>query len=422
MVVASEGGALEGKTITVPGCMLIYHPLGSLGSLYQAQKCIKSSVPHKRVRFAVNINDLPLEILGELLSHLSNEHPLHLRHSLFTCRRWYRAAVYHPAIWTTVAIDELYFDFFMDRPIEAGRSLIRACLERSGKHPLRLFVHCPEILYESRRLLNTAPSDPSAASTYLREALHIIGENHGVHFLRLSSLEWTFVREAIELPLIAEVFPPKLRRLHTLTINNFMLQKYRSIESTTFPWCPQLSNLRLSDHNEDVKFFPLAEFAQVTTLEYHDSFTWLRKDLDYLRRFINLRNLTLETGNNQRWTHTDLPRQVSNPLLLPVLRRLTLIGTIPKHFLMHFEAPTLHSVRVEADAWGHDSLLTFRGTRLCESMRTLKVMLEGEGWTLDLQAVLQKASSIESVVLRSKEQVQYAINVLPRLNIAWWHL
>jgi hypothetical protein len=101
--------------------------------------CTTRNVPHKRVRFAVHINDLPFEILGELLSHLANEHPLHLRHSLFTCRRWYQAAVYHPTIWTTVAIDELYFDFFMDRPIEAGCSLVRACLERSGKHPLRLF-------------------------------------------------------------------------------------------------------------------------------------------------------------------------------------------------------------------------------------------------------------------------------------------
>jgi hypothetical protein len=404
-------------------CLFIHPPLLSLGSLYQGQKCIKRSVPHKRVRFAVHINDLPLEILGELFSHLSNEHPLHLRHSLFTCKRWYQVAMYHPAIWTTIAIDELYFDFFMDRPIEAGRSLVRACLERSGKHPLRLFVHCPEILYESRRLLNTAPPHPSAASTYLREALGIIAENHGVHFLRLGSLEWTFVREALELPLIAQVFPQKLRRLHSLTINNFMLQKYRSTDSSdTFPWCPQLSKLRLSDHNEGVKYFPIAEFAQVTTLEYHDSFTWLRKDLDYLRRFINLRNLTLETGNNQGWTHTDLPRQVTNPLLLPLLRRITLIGSIPRHFLMHFEAPTLHSVRVEADACGQDSLLNFRGTRLCGSMRTLKVVLEGEAWILDLQAVLQKASSIESVVLRSKEQVQYAISVLPKLNIAWWHL
>ena len=402
--------------------MLIYYPLRSPGSLYQAQNCITKCVPHKRVRFAVNISDLPLEIIAELLSHLANEHLLHLRHSLFTCRRWYRAAVYHPALWTTVAIDELYFDFFMGRPIEAGRSLVRACLERSGKHPLHLFVHCPEILYESRRL-NTGPPDLSAPSTYLREALRIIGEvNHGVHFLRLSVLEWTFVREALELPIIAEVFPQKLRHLHTLTINNFMLQKYRPIETASFPWCPQLSKLRLSDHEESVKYFPLAEFAQVKTLEYHDSFTWLRKDLDYLRRFTLLRNLTLETGNNQGWTHTDLPRRVTNPLLLPVLRRLALIGNIPRHFLMHFEAPTLHSVRVEADAWGEHSLLSFRGTRLCGSMRTLKVGLEGEEWILDLQAVLQKASSIEGVVLRSKEQVQYAISTLPRLNIAWWHL
>ena len=332
--------------------------------------------------------------------------------------------MYHPTIWTTVAIDKLYFDFFIGRPIEVGCGLVRTCLERSRKHPLRLFVHCPEILYETHLQVagSPEPSTSPSASTYLREALRIVGENHGVHFLRLSFLEWNFVREAVELPIIAEVFPPKLRRLHTLTINNFMLHKFRSTDSATFPWCPQLSRLRLSDHEESVKYFPLAEFAQVKTLEYHDSFTWLRKDLDYLRRFSQLRNLTLETGNNQGWTHTDLPRHVNNPLLLPMLRRLTLIGSIPRHFLMHFEAPTLHSVRLEADAWGQDSLLSFRGTRLCEATRTLKVVLDGEGWILDLQAVLQKASSVESVVLRSKEQVQYALSMLPRLNIAWWHL
>lgn len=399
--------------------------MGSPAALYQARKCITRNVPHKRVRFAVSTDDLPFEILGEILSYLANEHPLHLRHSLFICRRWYRAAVLHPKIWTTVAIDELYFDFFMGRRIEAGCSLVRACVERSGKHPLRLFVHCPDLLYESRRLTAASTSDPStppSASTYLREALRVIGENHGIHFLRLGFLEWNFAREVLELPIIAEVFPQKLRHLHILSINNFMLHKFRSIDSVTFPWCPQLCKLRLSDHEESVKYFPLAEFAQVTTLEYHDSFTWLRKDIDYLRRFINLRNLTLETGNNQGWTHTDLPRQATNPLLLPVLRRLTLIGCLPRQFLMHFEAPTLHSVRVEADAWGQDSLLTLRGTRLGEAMRTLKVVLDGEGWILDLEAVLRKASSIESVVLRSRDQIQEAVSMLPKLNIAWWHL
>jgi hypothetical protein len=256
----------------------------------------------------------------------------------------------------------------------------------------------------------------------LREALHIVGENHGVHFLRLTFLEWNFVREALELAIIADVFPQKLRRLHTLSINNFMLHKFRSNDCSTFPRCPQLNKLRLSDHEENAKYFQLAEIAKVMTMEYHDSFTWLRKDLDYLRRFIHLRNLTLETGNNQGWTHTDLPREVANPLLLPMLRRLTLIGSLPKYFLMHFEAPTLHSVRVEADAWGQDSLLSFRSTRMCEVMRTLKVMLDGEGWITDLQAVLQKASSIEGVVLRSNEQILYAVSMLPKLNIAWWHL
>ena len=312
----------------------------------------------------------------------------------------------------------------MGHPIEAGCSLVRTCLERSGKHPLRLFVHCPEILYDTRHRDPESPDAPTTPSafTYLREALRIVGENHGVHFLRLAFLEWSFVRETLELAIIAEVFPQKLRRLHTLSVNNFMLRKFRSNDSTTFPRCPQLRKLRLSDHEESTKYFPLAEFAKVLTMQYHDSFTWLRKDLDYLRRFIHLRNLTLETGNNQGWTHTDLPRQVTNPLLLPMLRRLTLIGNLPKHFLMHFEAPTLHSVRVEADAWGQDSLLSLRGTRLCEVMRTLKVVLDGEGWIVDLQAVLQKASSIESVVLRSKEQIQYAVSMLPKLNIAWWHL
>ena len=313
----------------------------------------------------------------------------------------------------------------MGLPIEAGCSLVRTCLKRSGKHPLRLFVHCPEILYETSRRRDPASLDTSPtplASTYLRAALRIFGENHGFHFLRLNFLEWNFVREALELAIIAEVFPQKLRRLHTLSVNNFMLHKLRSNDSTTFPRCPQLKKLRLSDHEECTKYFPIAEFATVTTMEYHDSFTWLRKDLDYLRRFINLRNLTLETGNNQGWTHTDLPRQVNSPLLLPMLRRLTLVGNLPRHFLMHFEAPTLHSVRVEADAWGQDSLLSLRGTRLCEVMRTLKVVLDGEAWIVDLQAVLQKASSIESVVLRSNEQIQYAVSMLPKLNIAWWHL
>jgi hypothetical protein len=334
--------------------------------------------------------------------------------------------MHHPTVWTTVAIDNLYFDSFIGRPVQVGCGLIRACLERSRRHPLRLFVHCPDILYEFRhRDVDTDPPDSSPsplASTYLREALRVVGENHGVHFLRLRFLEWCFVCEPLELPIIKDVFPHKLRHLHTLSINNFMLHTLSPIESATFPRCPRLSKLRLSDHEESVKYFPITEFAQVKMLEYHDSFTWLRKDLDYLRRFIHLRGLTLETGNNQGWTHTDLPRQVSNPLLLPVLRRLTLIGSIPRNFLMHFEAPTLHSVRVEEDMWGQHSLMTFRGTRLCEAMRTLKVVLGGgEGWILDLEAVLRKASSIESVVLRSKEQVQYAISKLPRLNIAWWH-
>jgi hypothetical protein len=244
-----------------------------------------------------------------------------------------------------------------------------------------------------------------------------------VHFPRLRFLEWRFVREVVELPILADVFPRELPHLRTLSINNFMLHRFRSTDPTAFPSCPQLTRLRLSDHEESVKYFPFTESAQrVTTLEYHDSFTWLRKDLDYLRCFTYLRNLTLETGNNQGWTHTDLPRQVTSPLLLPVLRRLTLIGSVPRHFLLHFDAPMLHSVRVEADAWGQDSLLTFRGTRLCETMRTLKVVLDGEGWVVDLEAVLRKASSIESVVLRSKEQIQYAISMLPRLKITWWTL
>ena len=341
---------------------------------------------------------LPFELLGEIFSRIS-EDSLDLQYAIFVCRSWHDAVVHHANLWTNIVIGCNFLTRFRGARFRHGDAFVRLCISRSSPCPLRISVHDPEChsLYgNAKRVLS---------DEYFSLVKHVLDSNSGEPgnlFQRCRSLSWVFVNELLDVEFATRTFTStSFPALEYLTIDNlFVSDRHPGIGS---PRLPRLKEVTLIDHSETSTppFFHDDDFAKVERLTFCVTSQWMDFDVNCIRRFHNIRILTLKGEG----LYDEYVRTLNDPLgtvELSLLETLTLSGKVPHELLHLIRTPGLRKMEIEADnTKGLHSLVASQLVHLVRSLERLYVSLsEGmraASWVEELERVIAEAPSLVSV-------------------------
>ena len=338
---------------------------------------------------------LPFEILGEIFHHVvCVDGPLTLRHIIFVCKLWYTASIQHPQLWTRIFLDRPFFTYFKDTPILTTCAFLKQCLDRSGSLPLSLRLGCDDL--EEFRPSSESTLDFSVENFVDRflHLLEVMKQSDKKHIKRCESLIWRCEFECDLETQVLSIFPPQLPLLRFLSVSKFEFDF-----DSTFPHCPSLAEVELSDHHEKHAFFPDQDFARVKTLSFNNNGLWMGYDILCIARFASLETLVLSNGIRGDPEYNQTAFHADEPLLLPHLRVLTVRGTIPKDILLQLVAPSLLQLLIEDDNKGratiHDLHILIPPS--CHQIHArLSPMVKEDNpiWFWDLASLLKKLPQV----------------------------
>jgi hypothetical protein len=342
---------------------------------------------------------LPFELLGEILSHIS-EDPLNLRYAILVCRSWHNAVVHHANLWTNIILGYTFLTRFRGARLHHGDTFVRLCVSRSSPLPLHISVHGPgcKSLYE-----NVGGELYDDCFSLLK---HILDNNSGESenlFRRCRSLNWTFLRGISDVKLAAWTFiSASFLQLEYMTIQNlFISNEYHRVGSRRLP---RLKEVTLIDHSErrTPPFFHDDDFANVERLTFIVTSRWMYfDDVDCIRGFRSIRVLILkgECLYDEHVRMLDVPLKSAE---LSLLETLTLSGKVHHQVLKLIRMPGLRKLEIEADKpTGWHSLVASNLVHLVGSLERLCVSFSNDmhktSWVEELERLVAQAPLLVSV-------------------------
>ena len=333
----------------------------------------------------VGISRMTDDLLGEIFYHLCEHGPLSLRDLLFVSKRFYTVAMNNAYLWTTIALDSVFYHHFHQRPAQ-GSTFVEHCLLRSGSLPLCLYIDYSDV--------------DARAVTFILHPLEIFGKPEWRGFERCSSLIWGAKREeAKTIQRLVNLLPKNLPSLKHLSLTSFN----DLFGGSQFPNCPVLERVEILDHQRPSPHFWGTNFLQVTTLSFgnYDFDFWADFDLTTLSLFPMLHNLTLFTLRSV----TVLRRGgLQLPVIFEHLHVLRAHGYIPPAVLSKLVAPALEELHLEANSYDITPIRALQISfdprcRYIHARLPNTVSAEEPDWATNLSNLVQKCTRIKSLYI-----------------------
>ena len=342
---------------------------------------------------------LPFELLGEILSYISDD-PLDLRYALLVCRSWYNATVHHANLWVNIILGYKFLTRFLGVRLPHGDAFVRLCLSRSSPLPLHISVHDPDCsnLYERAEAYDALECFFLVKYILVRNS----GEPENL-FQRCKYLSWFIFKGPAEVHLVSSALTcASLPALEYMTIKNLRIAK-DELHVARFPRLPRLKEVRFIDHSEPWghSFFHDDDFAGAERLTFTITDKWHNNDLICMRRFQSIRTLILQEtrrSGEPPWAGLGWPvKEVE----LPLLEALALSGSVWDDVLTLIEAPGLKRMWIEENTFGRHSLFTIALKFRVRPVEYLYVWLSEDTYVTskvkELERLVEEARSLISV-------------------------
>lgn len=287
-----------------------------LESKLERRSCLEREVAAHR---PPAINRLPVEILSLIFEeYLGIYHPS-IRRLLLVCRHWHNIVMGNELFWST--IDVVFGEKTAVFDIRRSLPYIKACLSRSGGHPLVIYIdlcgiddpmtHYAREMYENIAKLLYDPEEeedpeefdeaqhqslwqwtenlnwqgcPIQIRKWMKRPLSLLIGEEGLHMKRWKA--FTLMIKPEQDRWFHDEFPYPTPQLEELTLVGLKSAQTIWGASTLFPYMPKLRFLDIQDMEFKLEALPIPDDLECLTVESI-------ADMPGLKRLFQLTNLRL---------------------------------------------------------------------------------------------------------------------------------